>query len=74
VFLGEWILPVLIEPVVNLGLGVEGVSEVGWAGGSNPEFVLISDEHVVSQLLVLSLVVVLDNTEVSESGAYIKRR
>ena len=73
-FLGEWILPVLIEPVVYLGLGVEGVSEVGWSGGSNPEFVLISDEHVVSQLLVLSLVVVLDNTEVSESGAYIKRR
>ncbi len=72
--LEEWILPVLIEPVVNLGLGIEGVSEVGWSGGSNPEFVLISDEHVVSQLLVLSLVVVLDDTEVSESGAYIKRR
>jgi hypothetical protein len=68
------ILPVLVEPVVNLGLGVEGISEVGWAGRGNPEFVLIIAEQVVYQLLVLSLVVLLDDTEVSECGAYKKRR
>ena len=63
-------LPVLIEPVVDLSLGVKRVAKVGGSGGSNPEFVLISAEHVVDQLLVLSLVVVLDDAEVSEGGAY----
>lgn len=58
-------LPVLIEPVVDLGLGVEGIAEVGGSGGGNPELLLVSAEHVVDQLLVLSLVVVLDNAEVS---------
>jgi hypothetical protein len=63
-------LPVLIEPVVNLGLGVEGITEVGWSGGGNPELLLISAEDVVNQLLILSLVVFLDDTEVSEGGGY----
>ncbi len=66
-------LPVLIEPVVDLGLGIEGIAEVGGSGGGNPEFVLIIAEHVVDQLLVLSLVVVLDDAEVSDSRAYINR-
>jgi len=67
------ILPVLVEPVVNLGLGVEGVTEVGGSGGGNPEFVLIIAEQVVNQLLVLSLVVLLDDAEVSGSRAYINK-
>ena len=29
-------VPVLIEPVVSLGLGIERVAEVAWAGGSDP--------------------------------------
>ena len=63
-------LPVLIEPVVDLGLGVKRISKVGRSGGGNPEFVFIIAEHVVDQLLVLSLVVVLDDAEVSEGLAY----
>lgn len=69
-YLGSLVLPVLIEPVVDLGLGVKRVAKVGGSGGGNPEFVLISAEHVVDQLLVLSLVVVLDDAEVSEGLAY----
>lgn len=61
---------VFVEPVVNLGLGVNGVSEVGRSRRSNPEFLLISAEHVVDQLLVLSIVVLLDDTEVSACLAY----
>ena len=62
-------LPVLIEPVVNLGLSVEGITEVGRSGGGNPELWLISAENVVNQLLILSLVIFLDDAEVSEGGA-----
>jgi hypothetical protein len=40
-------LPVLIEPVVDLGLGVDGVPEVGGSGGSDPEFGLFSAVDVV---------------------------
>jgi hypothetical protein len=60
---------VLIEPVINLGLGVDGISEVGWSRGSNPELRFFSAEHIIDQLLVLSLVVFLDNTEVPASLA-----
>jgi hypothetical protein len=63
-------LPVLIEPVVDLCLGVNGVTEVRGSGRSNPEFLLISAEHVVNQLLILSLVIFLNDAEVSECGAY----
>ena len=66
-------LPVLIEPVINLGLGVDGISEVRGARGGDPELVLISAEHVVDQLLVLSLVVFLNDTEVSSGTAYKER-
>jgi hypothetical protein len=38
---------VLIEPVVNLGLGVKGVAKVGGSGGGNPELLLIGAEDVV---------------------------
>lgn len=65
-------LPVLIEPVVDLGLSVEGVAEVGWSGGGHPELLLVSAEDVVDQLFVLSLVVVLNDTKVSHGGAYTK--
>ena len=68
------ILPVLIEPVVDLGLGVKRVAKVGGSGGGNPEFVLIIAEQVVDQLLVLSLVVLLDDAEVSEGLAYMLRK
>lgn len=63
-------LPVLIEPVVDLGLGVERISEVGGSRRGNPEFVLIIAKQVVDELLVLSLVVFLDDTEVAESTTY----
>ena len=62
-------LPVLIEPIVNLSLGVKGVAEVGRSGGSNPEFLLVSAKQVVCQLLILSLVIFLNDAEVSEGGA-----
>lgn len=63
-------LPVLIEPVVDLGLGVNGVTEVGGSGGGDPELLLVSAEEVVDQLLVLSLVVLLDDAELSGSSTY----
>jgi hypothetical protein len=61
---------VLIEPVVSLGLGVKRVSEVGWSGRSNPVSWSLGTEKVVNKLLVLSIVVLLNNTEVSGLSAY----
>ena len=58
-------LPVLIEPVVDLGLGVNRVSEVGRSGGCYPELRFLSAEHVIDQLLVLPVIVLLENSEVS---------
>jgi len=54
---------VLIEPVINLGLGVEWISEVRWSWRSNPVGWSLCAEKVVNKLLVLSLVVLLDNSE-----------
>lgn len=65
----EQALPVLIEPVVDLGLSVDGVAEVGGARRGNPELVLIHAEDVVDELLVFALVVLLDNAKVS-GGTY----
>ena len=61
-------LPVLIEPVVGLGLGVEGITEVGRAGGGDPVHWAIVELEVVDQLLVSPLVVLLHDTEVSHGG------
>jgi len=72
-FLFNHNLPVLIEPVVNLGLGVKRIAEVGGTGRSNPVHRSVSGEDVVSQLLVLSVVVVLHNAEVTGGLAYIRK-
>jgi hypothetical protein len=61
---------VLVEPVVSLGLGVKRVSEVGWSGRSHPVCWSLGTEEVVNKLLVLSFVVLLNNTEASGLGAY----
>lgn len=67
-------LPVLVKPVISLGLHIEWVSEVRWTGGSNPESVSVLEGESVDQLLVLSLVVVLHDSEVSHSAnAYCKQ-
>jgi hypothetical protein len=55
---------VLIEPVVDLGPRVEGVSEVGRSWWGDPELVFLVDLEVVDELLVLSLIVLLDDSEV----------
>ena len=62
--------PILIEPVVNLCLGVNGISKVGWSGGCHPEFRFFCDEQVINQLFILPFVVFLNDTEVSASLAY----
>ena len=63
-------LPVLIEPVVSLGLGIERVAEVGWARAGDPVHGTIVYEEVVRQLLVPALVVLLHNAKVANWGAY----
>jgi len=55
---------VLIEPVVGLGLGVNGITEVAGTARGNPEVWAVGDEQVVCQLLVLSVIVVLQDAEV----------
>ena len=58
-------LPVLVEPVVSLGLGVERVAEVGGAGRGDPVHWAVIQLEVVNQLLVPSLVVLLHDAEVT---------
>ena len=58
-------LPVLIEPVVGLSLGIERVSEVGGTGRGHPVHWAVIELEVVDQLLVPSLVVLLHNAEVT---------
>lgn len=55
---------VLIEPVVGLGLGVNGITEVARTARGHPEVRAVSDEQVVCQFLVLSVVVILQDAEV----------
>ena len=59
---------VLIEPVVDLGLGVDGITEVARSAGGHPVVRTVGNKKVVGQLLVLSVVVILQDAEVS--GAY----
>ena len=61
---------VLVVPVISLSLGVERVSEVGWSRGGNPVSWSLGTQEVVNKLLVLSFVVLLNNTEASGLGAY----
>ena len=69
---------VFVEPIVNLCLHVERIAEVGGAGGCNPVHGAIGGKQVVGELLVLSFIIVLDNTEISsgssEHGECLPRR
>ena len=56
---------VLVEPVVWLGLGVQGVPEVRWPRRGHPVHWSVCAKHVVDELLALSVSVVLQNTKVS---------
>ena len=56
---------VFIEPVVSLGLDIEGIAKVGGSRRSHPVHISVSGQDIVGQLLVLSIVVVLHDTEVS---------
>ncbi len=58
-------IPVLIKPVVHLGFGVNGVSEVGGSGRGDPELGFVRAEEIIGQLLVFPFVVLLQNAEVS---------
>lgn len=62
-------LPVLVEPVVDLGLDLKRVTEVGGAGRGNPVHRAISGQQVVCQFLVLAIIVLLHDTEVTV-GSY----
>ena len=61
----ERYLPVLIEPVIGLGLGIKRVAEVRGTRGSDPVLGRIVQQEVVDKLLVSTLVVLLHNAEVS---------
>ena len=63
-------VPVLIEPVVSLGLGIERVSEVGWARAGHPVHGTIVQQEVVDQLFVPALIVLLHNAKVANGSAY----
>ena len=56
---------VFVEPVVSLGLNIEGIAKVGGSRRSHPVHLSVSAQHIVGQLLVLSVVVVLHDTKVS---------
>jgi len=58
-------IPVLIEPVIDLSLSVNWVSKVGWSWRGNPELCFFSAENIIDEFLVLSLVVLLNDTEAS---------
>ena len=58
-------LPVLVEPVVNLGLGIKWVAKVGWARRSHPVHWSVGSEEVVSELLVLALIILLEDSKVA---------
>ena len=63
-------LPVLIEPVISLGLGIKRVSEVAGAGRSDPVHGTIIELEIVDQFFVAALVVLLHNAEVSHRCGY----
>ena len=62
-------LPVLVEPVVGLGLDIERIAEVGGTRRGDPELLSLVDQQVVSELLVLALVVFLHDTEAANRRA-----
>ena len=60
---------VLVEPVIGLGLGVKRISEVWWSRWSNPVGWSLRAQKVINEFLILSLVVLLNDTEISSGGA-----
>ena len=58
-------LPVFIKPVVGLRLGIERVSEVRWSRRGDPEHLAVGAKKVVCQFLVLPLIILLHNAEIS---------
>jgi len=60
---------ILIKPVIGLGLGIKRISEVGWSWRSDPVSWSLGTEKVVNKLFVLSLIVLLNDTEVSWLGS-----
>lgn len=61
---------VFIEPVVCLGLSVEGVAEVRWSWGSQPVGWSLGYQKIIYEFLILPLCIVLENTEAPRLCAY----
>lgn len=61
---------VLVEPVVDLGLGVKWVTEVRGARRRNPVHGAVSSQQVVGELLVAAFIVLLEEAKVTRSLAY----
>jgi len=59
---------IFVEPVVNLDLEINMVTEVSWSGVGDEELWLFFDEVILGKLLVGSLVIFTDKTEVSLGG------
>lgn len=62
-------LPVFVEPVVDLGFGIERVAEVAGTRRGDPVHRPVGGEQVVGQLLVLPVVILLHNAKVSSGLA-----
>ena len=60
---------VFIKPVIYFGFGIKWISKVRWSRGSYPVGWSLCAKKVVNKLLVLSLIVLLDNTKASRLSA-----
>lgn len=63
---------VFVEPVVNLGLGVNRIAEVRWSGWGHPVGWSFGTEDVIYQFFILSFVIFLNDSEVSDWRGYTK--
>lgn len=63
-------LPVFVEPVVDLGFGIERVAEVAGTRRGHPVHRPVSGEQVVRELFVFSVVIFLHDAEATIDLAY----
>ena len=62
-------LPVFVEPVVDLGFGIERVAEVAGTRRGDPVHRPVCGEQVVGQLFVLSIVIFLHDAKAASNLA-----
>lgn len=55
---------ILVEPVVDFCLSVNGITEIRRPRGSNPELWLFRNQQIIDEL-VLALIIFLDDAKIS---------